>query len=53
MEDLTKIRAILFDFVGVLMRVLPAPSDSIADEINRAIDSDFQRKVRSTRAYPG
>jgi putative hydrolase of the HAD superfamily len=39
MNTTQKIHAILFDFIGVLMRVKKVPPDSITDEIDRMIGS--------------
>jgi len=51
MNTTQKIHAILFDFIGVLMRVKKVPPDPIADEINRMIgsvtdDKKFKKEAR-------
>lgn len=52
MKSQQNIHAILFDLVGVLMKVIDVPPDPVADEINRMIgsvtdDRQFKKEVQA------
>ena len=53
MKSKQNVQAILFDFVGVLMRMKEVPSDPITDEVNRMIgsvvDDETFKKEAQTR----